>query len=76
MIRKLAASIFGLVALLLGWVAIGRARMTYTEEGRYFDPVDAVTYDEGAVAVYALMAAAFALIALLVAGPFGRSKRG
>lgn len=63
-IKTLAAAaslmLTALTALLLKLV-VERAGLPYAN-GRYFDATDSVVYDEGAVVVYALLAAIFALV--------------
>jgi hypothetical protein len=59
MIRKTLAALASLVltavSAFLIKLVIERARLPY-ENGRYFDPVESVVYDEGAVMVYGLLA--------------------
>lgn len=74
MIRGLVTAVFAGLAILFAVLTVLRARLPYDEAGRYFDPVDAVTYDQQAVLVYGLLALAAATVAV-VAVVWGRRLR-
>lgn len=63
MIRGLVAAVFAGLAILFAALTAVRAGLPYDEAGRYFDPVDAVTYDRQAVLVYGVLAFAAAVVA-------------
>lgn len=65
MIRGLVAAVFAGLAILFAALTVLRARLPYDEAGRYFDPADAVTYDQQAVLVYGLLALAAATAAVV-----------
>lgn len=67
MIRGLVAALFAGLAILFAVLTALRARLPYDEAGRYFDPVDAVTYDRQAVLVYGLLALLAAVAAVFAA---------
>jgi len=50
---------------LLAALAMQRGGLPY-ENGRYFDAAESVVYDQGAVAVYALLALGSALVSALL----------
>jgi len=56
-----ASAVLAVLTALLIAVTVERARLPY-ENGRFFDPVDSVVYDEGAVPVYGLLALALAVV--------------
>lgn len=74
MIRGLVAAVFAGLAILFTALTALRARLPYDETGRYFDPVDAVTYDQQAVLVYGGLALLAAVVAV-VAGVWKQSAR-
>lgn len=56
--------------LLLARIWLQRLSLPYNEQGRYFDAAHSIVYDEGAVAVYGLLTALFAVstvVSLLLA---------
>jgi hypothetical protein len=57
------ATLMSAVTLLLARLWFQRAALPYNAEGRYFDAAHSVVYDQGAVGVYAILAALFALAA-------------
>lgn len=68
MIRGLVAAVLAGLAILFGALTVLRVRLPYDAAGRYFDPADAVTYDQQAVLVYgglALLAAVVAVVAFV-----------
>lgn len=71
MIRGLVTAVFAGLAILFAALTALRARLPYDEAGRYFDPADAVTYDQQAVLVYGGLALAAAVVAV-VAFVWGR----
>ena len=67
-VRALAvAAAVVLIALttLLGTLAVKRASLPY-ENGRHFDVVYSVVYDESAITVYALLALGFAAVSAVL----------
>lgn len=64
MIRGLVAAAFAGLAILFAALTALRACLPYDEAGRYFDPVDAVTYDRQAVLVYGALALLAAVVAV------------
>jgi hypothetical protein len=52
-------------ALLFTRLWLYRASLPYNGQGRHFDAAHSVTYDDGAVLVYGLLALVFALPAML-----------
>ena len=65
MIRWLVAAAFAGLAILCAALTVLRARLPYDEAGRYFDPADAVTYDQQAVLVYGVLALGAAVVAVV-----------
>ncbi|MEN0653215.1 MULTISPECIES: hypothetical protein [Hyphobacterium] len=65
MIRGLVTAVFAGLAILFAALTALRARLPYDEAGRYFDPADAVTYDQQAVLVYGVLAFAAAVVAVV-----------
>ena len=63
MIRGLVAAVAAGLAILFAALTALRARLPNDEAGRYFDPADAVTYDQQAVLVYGMLAFAAAVVA-------------
>lgn len=51
----------------LGWLWQARRALPYNSEGRYFDPVSGISYDQGAVAVYGGAAIVAGVIMVLLA---------
>lgn len=60
-LATVASIALAVITIALVALTISRARLPY-ENGRYFDPIDSVIYDESAVAVYGLLAAIFAIV--------------
>lgn len=69
------AAVLTAAALLLGLLWLQRLTLPYNEQGRYFDAANSVTYDDGAVLVYGLLALLFALLAMLALFLMMRSWR-
>ncbi len=66
-VRRLIGAIFLLVALCFGVITWQRSQLPYNEEGRYFDPGEAVVYNEQSVMIWLVLSLACGLIGLVLA---------